>query len=113
MGGSFMFYKAMAKKTFGAIVAAAMLAGSAGSLNVFADTYDYDNLFTFSDSAIEVSGTGSNYKVNGTALTINSAGTYVVTGDCSEGSIQVKKGTTGVTLVLSDLSLASSTTAPL
>ena len=70
--------------------------------------------FTFSDSGIAVSdGTGSGYKLEGTALTISESGVYTVTGSCAEGSITVKKGTTGVTLVLRDLTLASSDTAPL
>lgn len=42
---------------------------------------------------------------------IEEAGTYVISGDCSDGSITVKKGTTGVVLVLDSLSLSSSTGA--
>jgi len=40
-------------------------------------------------------------------VTISDAGTYVVTGSSSSGSITVKKGTTGVVLVLDDLDLTS------
>ena len=42
---------------------------------------------------------------------ITSSGTYVVTGTCSDGNITVKKGTTGVVLVLDDLDLTSTTGA--
>jgi len=44
-------------------------------------------------------------------VTISSSGTYVVTGECSDGNITVKKGTTGVVLVLEDLDLTSTTGA--
>ncbi len=44
-------------------------------------------------------------------VTIKSSGTYVVTGGSSDGNITVKKGTTGVVLVLDDLDLTSSTGA--
>ncbi|MBQ6985987.1 MAG: carbohydrate-binding domain-containing protein, partial [Oscillibacter sp.] len=68
---------------------------------------------TFSNSGVTATGSESGYKVEGTALTIQEAGVYTITGTCTEGSITVKKGTTGVTLILQDLTLASSTTAPL
>ena len=72
------------------------------------------NTFTFTNSGITVSDTsGSGYKIEGTALTIDEAGTYTITGSCSEGSVKVKKETTGVTLILKDLTLTSSTTAPI
>lgn len=70
--------------------------------------------FTFTDGGITVSeGTYDGYKIEGTSLTINDSGTYVLSGSCNDGSIKVKKGTTGVTLVLSGLTLTSSTTAPI
>lgn len=73
-----------------------------------------DNTFTFTDSSITASDAdGSGFKIEGTALTINESGTYRITGSCDNGSVQVKKGTTGVTLILDDLSLTSSDTAPL
>ena len=46
-------------------------------------------------------------------MTINGSGTYIVSGSCSDGSISVKKETTGVTLVLDGLDLTSSSTAPI
>ncbi|MBQ3703843.1 MAG: carbohydrate-binding domain-containing protein [Oscillospiraceae bacterium] len=42
---------------------------------------------------------------------ISSSGTYVVSGESSDGNITVKKGTTGVVLVLDDLDLTSTTGA--
>ena len=44
---------------------------------------------------------------------ISDAGTYVVTGSSSDGNITVKKGSTGVVLVLDDLDLTSTTGATL
>ncbi|MBR1860635.1 MAG: carbohydrate-binding domain-containing protein [Lachnospiraceae bacterium] len=44
-------------------------------------------------------------------IKIDSAGTYIVTGTCSNGNITVKKGTTGVVLILKDLDLTSTTGA--
>lgn len=70
--------------------------------------------FTFTDGGITVSeGTYDGYKIEGTSLTINDSGTYALSGSCNDGSVKVKKGTTGVTLVLSGLTLTSSTTAPI
>lgn len=70
--------------------------------------------FTFTDSGITVSeGTYDGYKIEDTSLTINDSGTYVLGGSCSDGSVKVKKGTTGVALVLNCLTLTSSVTAPI
>ena len=66
---------------------------------------------TFTDSGI--TGSGSGVEISGTALTISEPGTYLLTGSCADGSVKVKKGTVDVTLILSDLSLTSSTTAPI
>ncbi len=46
-------------------------------------------------------------------VTIKESGTYIITGTCSDGNIKVKKGTTGVVLVLKDLDLTSTTGATL
>lgn len=70
--------------------------------------------FVFSEDGITVSeGDYTDYKIDGTALTIKGGGTYVVSGSCSDGSITVKKGVTGVTLVLNGLDLTSASTAPI
>lgn len=52
-------------------------------------------------------------EVDGTALTITDAGTYVLSGSCTDGSVTVEKGVDGVTLVLNGLTLTSETTAPI
>ena len=81
-----------------------------------AEEYDAQGatVFTFSDDAISVNeGTYDGYQINGTALTISGGGTYVLSGSCADGSVTVKKGTKGVTLVLEGISLTSADTAPL
>ena len=68
----------------------------------------------FTDSGITLSlENASGCTVEGTDLTITAAGTYAVSGNCADGSIQVEKGVEGVTLVLNGLTLTSTTTAPL
>lgn len=69
-----------------------------------------DAVITFTDTGI--TGTGSGYSISGTALSITENGTYTVTGSCSEGSISVAKSLDDVTLIFNDLTLSSSTTAP-
>lgn len=87
--------------------------GSGGTAET-AYTLDGATCFTFSDDGIAAEeGSYSGYKVDGTALTINGAGVYAVSGSCADGSITIKKGTTGVTLVLNGLTLTSSDTAPI
>lgn len=76
--------------------------------------YDTDGAtaFTFTDSAITAKdGDYTGYGIDGTALTIEAAGTYIVSGSCQSGSITVKKCVTGVTLVLSGLTLTADGTA--
>lgn len=76
--------------------------------------YDTDGAtaFTFTDIVITAKdGDYTGYNIDGTALTIEAAGTYIVSGSCQSGSITVKKGVTGVTLVLSGLTLTADGTA--
>ncbi len=83
---------------------------------VFAADYDSENAtgFVFSDSGITVTeGAYTGYKVKGTALSITGAGTYVISGSCSDGTIIVKKNVTGVILGLDGLTLSASATAPI
>ncbi|MBS7263440.1 MAG: carbohydrate-binding domain-containing protein [Eubacteriales bacterium] len=99
-------------------VAILLLFVSAQSFSVSAETVEADltdaTSFVFSDQAIAVTeGAYAGYEVSGTALKITSAGVYVLSGSCSDGSVTVKKGTKGVTLVLAGLSLSSSNTAPI
>ena len=77
------------------------------------DTSDATS-FKFTDSEIAVTeGAYSGYKVKGTSLTLNESGTYVLSGSCKDGSVKVKKGTSGVNIVLDGIDLTSSDTAPL
>lgn len=70
--------------------------------------------FKFTDSEIAVTeGAYSGYKVKGTSLTLNESGTYLLSGSCKDGSVKVKKGTSGVNIVLDGIDLTSSDTAPL
>ena len=69
--------------------------------------------FTFSDAAVTAEGESDCYEIDGTALKITAPGVYTISGACADGSISVKKGTEDVTLVLEDLSLTSSTGAPI
>ncbi len=77
------------------------------------ERYSADAAFTFSDSGIKATGSSDGYEIDGTHLAIKSAGTYSLSGSCADGSIEVKKGTTGVTLILNGLELDSADTAPI
>ena len=70
-------------------------------------------VLTFSNSSITETSAGSGYTIDGTTLTITTAGTYRITGSCTEGSVVVSKGLSNVTLILDNLSLSSSTSAPI
>ena len=78
-----------------------------------ADVSSYDAQLSFSDAGITELQSGTGYSIDGTTLKIEAAGTYVVTGSCAEGAIEVAKGISDVVLVLDDLTLASSSTAPI
>ena len=78
-----------------------------------ASVTDAQTAFTFTDSGITVEGSSDGYECNGTALTIDAAGTYLLSGSCTDSSVKIKKGTTGVRLILSGLSLTSADTAPI
>ena len=91
---------------------------NAAKITDTAETTEYDltgaTHFVFSDSGITVEkGAYNGYKIEGTALSIKEGGTYVVSGSASNGTIVVKKGVTGVTLVLNGLKLSASATAPI
>ena len=76
--------------------------------------YDTDGAtkFTFTDSGIDADdGDYDGYKIKGSDLTINSAGVYILSGTSSDGSVTVKKGTTGVVLILAGLNLTSADSA--
>lgn len=70
-----------------------------------------DAAVIFSDSSLKTAGSG--FEVSGTDLVITSPGTYVLSGECADGSVTVKKGTSGVTVILSGFSLKSEDGAPI
>ena len=67
---------------------------------------------TFTDSVINTSS-NTGIEINGTNLTIDQPGTYVLSGSCTNGKVKVKKGTTGVRIILNGLTLTSQDTAPI
>lgn len=88
------------------------LTACAGTINNSTTDTASNVTFTFTDSGVTAAGeTDTGYEIDGTALTITSSGIYTVSGSCADGSIKVKKGTTGVTLVLDGLTLTSENTA--
>lgn len=93
--------------TVGAAAATVDTASSVG------ETVAQSAALTFTNSAITETSAGSGYTIDGTTLTITTAGTYRIGGSCSEGTIIVSKGLSDVTLILDNLTLASSTTAPI
>ena len=70
-------------------------------------------VLTFSNGGITETSAGSGYTIDGTALTVTTAGTYRIGGSCNDGTIIVSKGLSNVTLILDNLTLASSATAPI
>ncbi len=93
------------------ITALAVPAASAAS-----DEYDASGAtsFVFSDSGITAKdGKYTGYETDGCELKINESGTYILSGECSDGSVTVKKEVTDVVLVLSGLDLTSADTAPI
>lgn len=109
------------KKLMALLLAAAMILSLAACSKQGDDTktqagtgsYSPDVAFTFSDSGITATGESSGYEIDGTHLTIEASGTYLLSGECSDGAVEVRKGTTGVTLILDGLELTSADTAPI
>ncbi len=111
----------MAKKLLSLILALALIstfaistvsAASVDTEDTVSAVVEQSAVLTFSNSSITETSAGSGYTIDGTTLTITTAGTYRITGSCTEGSIIVSKGLSNVTLILDNLSLSSSTTAP-
>ena len=104
----------MKKKLLAALLASALAAGMLPTLAcAAASAYTSSNatLISFTDSAVTADGAYSGYEIEGTDVSITAAGTYVFSGDCDDGSITVKKGVTGVTLVLNGLTLTNADSA--
>lgn len=72
-----------------------------------------DNNFTFSDEGITASVAADGYEIAGSTLTIMSNGVYEVMGSASEGNIIVNSNLDDVQLILNNISLTSTTTAPI
>ncbi len=111
----------MTKKILSTILALALVftftvsvsAASVDTASSVAVSAEQSAVLTFSNSSIVETSAGSGYEIDGTTLTITAAGTYRISGSCSEGAIIVSKGLSGVTLILDNLTLASSATAPI
>ena len=103
----------MKKKLLAALLVSALAAGLLPTSACAASDYTPANatLVTLTDSAAKASGKYSGCEIDGTDISITAAGTYVFSGDCDNGSITVKKGVTGVTIVLNGLTLTNDDSA--
>lgn len=91
-----------------AVLAASAVMGCSSGTQGSAD----ETSLVFTDSGITANnGAYTDYAAEGTNLTINGSGTYVVSGSCSDGTIKIEEGTEGVTLVLNGIDLTSGDTA--
>ena len=111
----------MTKKILSAVLALALAltltvgaaAATVDTASSVSETVAQSAALTFTSSGVTEASAGSGYTIDGTTLTITTAGTYRIGGSCSEGTIIVSKGLSDVTLILDNLTLASSTTAPI
>ena len=104
----------MKKKLLAALLVSALAAGMLPtSACAVSSSYTTSNatLIRFTDAAAKASGKYTGYEIDGTDVSITAAGTYVFSGDCDNGSITVKKGVTGVTIVLNGLTLTNDDSA--
>lgn len=104
----------MKKRLFAALLASALAAGMLpASACAASSSYTTSNatLIRFTDAAAKASGKYTGCEIDGTDVSITAAGTYVFSGDCDNGSITVKKGVTGVTIVLNGLTLTNDDSA--
>lgn len=102
------------KKLLAALLASALAAGLLpASACAASSSYTTANatLIRFTDAAAKASGKYSGCEIDGTDVSITAAGAYVFSGDCNNGSITVKKGVTGVTIVLNGLTLTNDDSA--
>ena len=104
----------MTKKLLAALLASALAAGMLPvSACAASSAYTTSNatLISLTDSSATAKGKYSGYEIDGTDISITAAGTYVFSGNCDNGSITVKKGVTGVTIVLNGLTLTNDDSA--
>ena len=101
------------KKLLAALLVSALAAGLLPTSACAASDYTTANatLVTLTDSSATAKGKYTGYEIDGTDVSITAAGTYVFSGDCDNGSITVKKGVTGVTIVLNGLTLTNDDSA--
>lgn len=101
------------KKLLAALLASALAAGLLPTSACAASDYTTANatLISLTNAAAKASGKYTGYEIDGTDVSITAAGTYVFSGDCDNGSITVKKGVTGVTIVLNGLTLTNDDSA--
>ena len=95
-----------------ALMLAAALAVLAAGCSASAPGEEGVVRIAFADGSITAPETDG-CEVDGTELTITEPGSYLLTGSCPDGLVKVKKGTAGVRLILSDLTLQSKTSAPI
>lgn len=82
------------KKLMALMVSAAMILSLAACSKQGNDTktqagtgsYSADAAFTFTDGAITATGESSGYEIDGTYLTIEASGTYLLSGSSSAGN---------------------------
>lgn len=103
----------MKKKLLAALLASALAAGMLPTSACAASDYTTASatFVTLTDSSATAKGKYTGYEIDGTDVSITAAGTYVFSGDCDNGSITVKKGVTGVTIVLNGLTLTNDDSA--
>lgn len=103
----------MKKRLLAALLASALAAGMLPTSACAASDYTTANatLISLTDSSATAKGKYTGYEIDGTDVSITAAGTYVFSGDCDNGSITVKKGVTGVTIVLNGLTLTNDDSA--
>ena len=101
------------KKLLAALLAFALAAGMLPTSACAASDYTTANatLVTLTDSSATAKGKYTGYEIDGTDVSITAAGIHVFSGDCDNGSITVKKGVTGVTIVLNGLTLTNDDSA--
>ena len=101
------------KKFLAALLVSALAAGMLPTSACAASDYTTATatLVTLTDSSATAKGKYTGYEIDGTDVSITAAGTYVFSGDCDNGSITVKKGVTGVTIVLNGLTLTNDDSA--
>lgn len=86
---------------------------AAASVGFCASAQTADAVITFSESGAAADTECDGITIVGSAVTVSAAGRYEFCGESADGSISVDKKLSGVTLVLSGLTLSSTTTAPI